>query len=322
MAGKKPHGKEKVGQTLRNILIVLALFIILVDILDLLGIISARELFQGKQSTADISRVDVTVSFIDVGQGDCTLINACGRHILIDAGERDQGQRVVDYLRDAGVDRLDMAVVTHPHSDHIGGMINVIKEIGADEILMPRIPDELTPTSSTYEKFLKTVAESGTKLTPAKAGDEYRFGDAYLKLLSPQTDSVYDNLNDYSVVTRLTFEDTSFLFMGDAEAPVEKELRNLGEATHVNLLKVGHHGSSSSSTKKFLEEVSPDYAVILCGVDNSYNHPNDKIVERLEKNARTILRTDLDGTIVFESDGKTLSYTTEKKPETITDADT
>lgn len=320
MRRKKTKGKGKSGQTTKKLILVFALFIIFADILALLGVIDISDIFEGKRKTLDLSKADVYVNFIDVGQGDCIFIQASGRNILIDAGERDQGTKVVSYLRDAGVDELDMIIVTHQHSDHIGGMADVIKEIGTKEILIPKTPNELTPTTNTYENFLKTVSKSGLMLTQAVAGDEYRFGDAYLKILSPSKDFEYTDLNDYSIVTQLTYEDTSFIFMGDASSAVEKNIISHENLKQVDVLKVGHHGSNTSSSKKFLEMTSPQCAVILCGADNSYNHPHNKVLERLEKNAGMILRTDIHGTIIISSDGKNIDYTVEKGMEDLTNA--
>lgn len=320
MDAKKTPGKGTAGKSIRNLILVFVLFILLIDVLDLLGIVSIPELMAGKRQTAVLPGEEVAVSFIDVGQGDSIFINACGRTILIDAGERDQGGKVVSYLREQGVEKLNMIIVTHPHSDHIGGMTDVVKEIGAEMILIPKLPDTLTPTTVSYENFLNAVAENGFSLTQAKAGDEYRFGDAYLKILSPSEDADYTDINEYSAVARLTFEDTSFLFTGDAGNVVEKALRSSGRLGHTDVLKVGHHGSDTASSKKFLERIMPDYAVISCGVDNSYSHPNDKVMERLEKNAGMILRTDINGTVIIRSDGKNIEYALEKGTEVLTNA--
>ena len=252
---------------------------------------------------------DLQVHYIDVGQGDCSLICYNGINILTDAGEKEYGDTVVKYLQKLGIAKLDYVIASHPHSDHIGGLAEVIKEFDIGTVIAPKVSSELTPTSSSYENFLKALKKKGVKLTAAKAGTVYSLANpdvendnTAIEIIAP-VNSNYDNLNDFSVVFKLTHGSNSFLFMGDAQKEAEDDILASGAYVAADVLKVGHHGSSTSTKKKFLEAVMPKYAVIECGKDNSYNHPNQDTVDRLEKYDVEIYRTDNDGNIVFYSDG-------------------
>ncbi len=202
-------------------------------------------------------------------------------------------------------------IATHPHSDHIGGLPTVISGIDVENIIMPEIPDEYVPTTKTYYNLLTAISDKGLKITKAVTGDAYDIGGAVLTILAPISYSG-DNMNNYSVTSILDYGETSFLFTGDMESTVEKELVNYGYDLSVDVIKVGHHGSSTSSSEKFLSAVNPRYCVIQCGADNSYNHPNEKTVERLLEYTKEIYRNDLQGTIVIESDGSQLNCIFEK----------
>ncbi|MDR1463953.1 MAG: MBL fold metallo-hydrolase [Oscillospiraceae bacterium] len=247
------------------------------------------------------------VHFIDVGQGDCALIESGGQFMIIDGGERGAENTVTAYLQDRGVKKLDYVVATHAHSDHIGGLAyGVLPRFPAGEIIAPRYSEESMPTTKTYEKFLEAVAarvEDGAKATYAKPGTQYTLGDASFEVLGPLEDTG-DEYNNSSVVILLEYGGARFLFTGDVEKSAEKALvKTYGEGLRADVLKVPHHGSSTSSTKNLLDAVQPAYAVICCGQDNSYNHPNAAVVARLLEHGITVLRTDLDGTIVMTVDG-------------------
>ena len=252
---------------------------------------------------------ELSVHFIDVGQGDCTLMLSDGKSMLIDSGEAEYSSSVIKYLKRKGVKRLDCIVITHPHTDHFGGMADIIKKIGADRIIMPRISSEFMPTTSSYERLLKTVSSAGLKIDAAK-DESFTLGKAEIKLYT--SDYKGENLNNNSVIVRAQNGANSFLITGDCEREEEQILLDKGVDLSAKVLKVAHHGSATGSSAEMLDEILPRYAVISCGAGNSYGHPHDVTLSRLDKYADKILRTDLNGNIVFISDGEGLTVQTQK----------
>ena len=252
----------------------------------------------------------VSVHFIDVGQGDSTLIIAPDKTVLIDGGDNGWGPTVLAYLRGQGVSEIDILIATHPHADHIGGLIDVIRELPIGEVIAPELPDALIPTTRTYTNFLLALLERSLSITPAQVGDTRDLGGgAVLTIHGPVRD--YAILNDMSVVSRLKFGETSFLFTGDAELAAEHDLATAG-GIRSTVLHIGHHGSRTSTTEIFLAAVSPSIAVIPCGLDNQYGHPHRSVIERLNAANIRILRTDLDGTVVLTTDGHSIGVRTER----------
>ncbi len=256
---------------------------------------------------------EAQVYFIDVGQGDSELIRLkdSGIDILIDAGTRSTKQELADYLKELGVDDIDILIGTHPHEDHIGGMAKIIEEFPIGTLYLPETSDEMTPATKTYESLLDAAENKNVTVRTAAAGDVLlEQGNTSFKVLSPShTD--YDNLNDYSIVTRLKVGDTAFLFQGDAETPVEEEILDSGADVSCDVIKLGHHGSSTSSSRAYLEAANPSAAVISCGVGNEYGHPHRETMDLLEKLSITPYRTDTQKTLLAETDGKTIVWQTE-----------
>lgn len=258
------------------------------------------------------------VYYLDVGQADSQLIRLPdGTNILIDAGDRGTANQIVPYLKNLGVKKIDLLIATHPHADHIGGMANVINGLEIGKIYLPRVDDSQTPTTKTYENMLKAISDKNLKMTQAKAGmTVYEADGAKVEFLAPNSKK-YDDLNNYSIVTKLTYGNTSFLFTGDAESESESEIvRNYPDSLACDVLKLGHHGSSTSSSDRFLEIVQPRYAVISCGVDNDYGHPHREIVNKMDDFQVLTYRTDTQGTIRAVSDGSTVTLTA-KQPSVI-----
>lgn len=245
------------------------------------------------------------VHYIDVGQGDCSLVVCDGQTLLIDAGENGHETDVINYLRSLGIEKLDYIIATHPHSDHIGGMAEVIEEFGMDNIIMPKLTKEQTPSTKTYTKMLEAIQTSDAKVISAKPGSSYALGTAVIDILGPVTDDAED-LNSMSVVAKVTHGENSFMFTGDAETDEEKEIIETGADLDVDVLKMAHHGSNTSSHKDFLAEATPEVCVIMCGENNDYGHPHKEPLERVKKYTDEIYRTDICGDIIISSDGENL----------------
>lgn len=255
---------------------------------------------------------ELQVHFIDVGQGDCIYIAAGGQNMLIDCGEADESARAVAYLQDMGIRQLDYVVGTHPHSDHMGGMDRIIEEFGIGEFIIPHLDDEDIPTTSYFLRFLDAAERHGVKLTEAVTGSEFTVGDAHCEIVAPNSKK-YEDINNYSVGIVLRHGSESFIFTGDAEGVAEQEMLGGGRLGKMNVYKVGHHGSSSSSTAAFLRVIRPDTAVISCGAGNAYGHPTDSVIKRLSAYTDNIYRTDLCGSIVITLDGSSLNVTAERR---------
>ncbi len=245
----------------------------------------------------------MTVTFLDVGQGDCSLIECGETVIMIDGGESEYAGTVNSYLALKGISEIDCYIFTHPHSDHIGAAPGVIRANDVAQVMMTTFSEINIPTTTTYEKLLDAVLEEDCEVLYVNAGDTYSYGDLTLDILSPSAQT--DEYNDMSVVVKITYEDTSFLFTGDATQTVEKEMTGKFDLS-ADVLKVGHHGSHTSTSEEFLSAVSPLLAVISCGADNSYGHPHKDVVDLLNAHEISIVRTDLSGDIVVYSNGKNI----------------
>lgn len=245
---------------------------------------------------------NLKIHFIDVGQADSILIQAAdGSFVLIDAGNNGDGPGVVSYLKSQGVKELAAVVATHPHEDHIGGMDTVIKSFPIKQVYMPNA----SSTTKTFEDMIAAINASGAKRIQAKPGVTLDVPGITGIFLAPNG-SGYDDLNNFSAVLKLTYGSTSFLLTGDAEDVSEGEMLKNGNL-QATLLKVGHHGSASSTTSAFLKSVSPKYAVVSVGTGNSYGHPNDGTMSRIAAAGVSVYRTDQTGTIIATSDGNSIT---------------
>lgn len=264
----------------------------------------------GSKDTTDAGSTDdgsplVKVHFIDVGQGDSILIQSGDASMLIDAGTNESGTVVTDYLKSQGITRLDWVIGTHPHEDHIGGLDNVIRGFDIDRIMMP----EKEHTTKTFEDVLDAIMEKDLSITVPVPGDTYELGSGSFTVLGPVKDYGND-LNNWSVAIRFVCGDTSFVFTGDAESEAEADMLAQNPDMGANVLKLGHHGSSTSTSDAFLNAVHPGAVVISCGRDNDYGHPHDSTLEKIHGIGADIYRTDTQGTIIVESDGKSLTFGT------------
>lgn len=247
-----------------------------------------------------------TVTVIDVGQADSIFIQAGGKNILIDAGNREDSGKIIEFLEEHKVSKLDAFIGTHPHEDHIGGAADVLNSIGSAKIVMPKVASN----TKTFENLLITIKKLGMKVSVPKVGDYIiNENDLKLQVLAPASSS-YEETNENSIVTKLTIGKKTFLFTGDAEAVSENEMMSGQISLKADVLKVGHHGGQTSTSTAFLKEVSPEYAVISVGAGNTYKHPNSETLARIGK-IKTV-RTDLLGTITFTTDGSTLTVKSER----------
>ena len=237
------------------------------------------------------------VHYIDVGQGDCELICCDGEYMLIDAGVPDAGDTVVEYLENHSIDKLTYLVCTHPHADHCGGLDAVVENIEVETVFTSPYIGE----NKSYEYFENAVYDAELDFTVPELGEVFYLGEAKFRFLGPLQD--YENVNDDSLVMRLEYGDTSFLFTGDMTSTAERDLLDEGLKVDCDVLKVGHHGSSGSSCYQFLYEAAPTIGVISCAVGNDYGHPHKETISRLSDAGVTVYRTDLDGTVIIFSDG-------------------
>lgn len=256
-----------------------------------------------KLKEANSGDYPMTVTFIDVGQGDCSLIECGDTVILIDGGEAEYAGSVNSYLAFKGISEIDCYIFTHPHSDHIGAVPGIMRVNDVNQVMMTTFSKINIPTTNTYEKLLDAVSEEDCDILFVSAGETYTYGELTLDILSPSSQT--DEYNDMSVVVKVSYEDTSFLFTGDATQTVEKEMVSKFDLS-ADVLKVGHHGSHTSSSEEFISAVSPLLAVISCGTYNSYGHPHKDVVDLLEAHNITISRTDLQGNVVVYSNGKNI----------------
>lgn len=250
------------------------------------------------------------VHFIDVGQADCILMTCGDKAIMIDAGETDSYKTIASYLTINNVKKLDYLILTHAHADHIGSADDIINNYEVDNVIMTRLTEENTPTSDVYSNLLNALASSKAKVYAAKAGDTYKLDDISFDILGPVKD--YKELNNTSVVVKVTYGNTKFLFQGDAEAKAEKDILAAGYDVSADVIKLGHHGSRTSTDLDYLRAVNPQAAVISCGLNNSYKHPNPETIAKLESMSIPYYRTDVRGNIVIECDGNNFSFNCER----------
>lgn len=253
-------------------------------------------------SNSEVSGV-LTIDYIDVGQGDSALVNVNGKYMLIDAGTNASEKDLINYLKGKNIQKIDYVIGTHPHEDHIGGLDKVIDNFDIGQVYLPKI----SHTTKTYESVLESIKNKGLKVTTAKEGVKIDLGPGTTVEMYSPNKSKYDNLNDYSPIMRVVFGENKFLFTGDAEREAENEVIKKGVDLSADVLKVGHHGSDTSTSDDFLKKVNPKIAIISCGKGNDYGHPHNSTVNKLEGRNIKTFRTDEVGTIQVESDGKNLT---------------
>lgn len=254
---------------------------------------------------------ELNVHFIDVGQGDSILIEAPDQTVLIDGGDNDQADKLLRYLKKQKVSKIDLVIASHPDADHIGGLDKVIDSFEVKQVMMPKLPDSIVKTTKSYEDLLMAIKNKGLTIKVPEAGQQYSFKGGKMVFVGPVKKD-YKEVNNHSISLRLEYGKQSFLFMGDTEKKAEKDILQTNSKLNAVVLKASHHGSNGASGTEFLEAVNPDYVVFSCGASNKYGHPGKQTVERVKSRKAKILRTDLHGSVVFQTDGNELTVTKEK----------
>ncbi|MBR3161636.1 MAG: MBL fold metallo-hydrolase [Bacilli bacterium] len=264
----------------------------------------AKELEKKETKEVVIMHDNLKIYFLDVGQAEAILIDSSGEYMVIDGGNNNDGPLIVKYFQDLGVKDIKYVIGTHAHEDHIGGLDDIINSFNINTIY---IPDAIT-TTKTFEDLLNSIDKKNMTFKVPKIDSTFKLGEADVKIIYTGTD--IDDLNNTSIILKLTYGNNSFLFTGDTTNTIEKQI--LDKDLEADLLKVAHHGSKYSSSAHFLKKVDPKYAVISCGNDNSYDHPNSITIKKLNLMDVKIYRTDMDGTIIVNSDGNNINFETVK----------
>lgn len=255
----------------------------------------------------DTAAGHMEVHFLDVGQADCILISCDGCHMLVDAGNNQDGEMIVSYLKEQGITELDYVIATHPHADHIGGMDTVIENLGIKTLFMP----QKVHTTKTFEEVIAAIEAHDLSITVPKLGDTYPLGSGSFTILAPVKEDYGEDLNNWSVGIKLVHGSNTIVMCGDAEEEAEEDICESGLDISADVLKLGHHGSRTSSGELFLKTVDPKYAIISCGRGNDYGHPHEETLNKLSEAGILVFRTDTQGTIVLKSDGKSLKFNVE-----------
>lgn len=245
---------------------------------------------------------ETEIHYIDVGQGDATLIGSGGHTMLIDCGQNDQGTALQLYLTKQGVERLDYLVLTHPDADHIGGADVIITKFEIDTVFM----SDYEKDNKTYREVIDALDAKGLSWSVPQPGEVYPLGEAQFTILAPNRE--YDDPNNASIALLFQNGENTFLFTGDAEEEAENDILANGLSVRADVYKAGHHGSDTASSEAFLEAVSPEYALISCGEGNSYGHPHAEVLNRLRAMGVKVFRTDEQGSIIAWSDGSEITW--------------
>lgn len=312
---------KKVDRTyISHIITALIIFAMLIGLNDLVFKVEALPTWQGIYNLLKLDEkppaspdAELKVHFIDVGQGDSQLIQSPEYTVLIDGGESDQAQNVINYINNLGIKKLDYVVVTHFHSDHMGGMSEILNAFKVGRIIFPETDEYFLPlpTTRAFVKMLETIEQKQIPVTYSTPNHNIFLGENIsLTLLAPVT--IYDDMNNVSIVSKLVHGENSFLFTGDIEAKAESDILGKHKDLGATVLSSPHHGSRTSSSSEFIDAVSPQYTVIQCGANNSYGHPHKETLETYNNIDTEILRSDLLGNIVFASDGKGITITSAK----------
>jgi len=308
----RSSGKKSGNKKFSPILIVVILLVVIGAAVAAWHFGLLDSLLQGEDTVPTIVAVDgnMEIHFIDVGQADAVFIITSEGTMLIDAGSRRSGPRVVEYLQELGTQEITYVVGTHPHEDHIGGMDLVINAFDIGTFMMP----DVVHTTRTFERMIEALENEdnivGDVTTPTR-GDVFEMGGAIFTILHPGPDHESNNLNDWSISKRVAFGNFSMITTGDAEVPAEREmLETVSQHLNADVLRLGHHGSRTSTMQEFFDAVNPSITIIQVGADNRYGHPHPEVMERIE--GTRIYRNDLHGDIILTTDGTNIDISTER----------
>lgn len=273
----------------------------------------ARNFDCGPKPYVELAEGESSVSFIDVGQGDCELIRTANRNVLIDSGNSGTAGRVINFMRYLGITKLDIVIVTHPHDDHYIEMTDILKRFAVGQFIMPQLPENLIPDNYYYKRLMRMLENRGIPVRYIKAGESFKLEDnCRIDILSPIYDD-YEDMNNFSIVTRFVHGERSFLFTGDLEQIGELDLVESGMEIKSDVLKISHHGSRNSSTEMFLTAVSPEIAVACSGSYNGFRHPHAAVFYRLkDAGCSTTYSTANNGNVVIVTNGVDLRVEIEK----------
>lgn len=297
--------KKNIKRNFFEILIILLAFLI-INNQDKIKNLFNQNNNQNQNDYINTNNDLLKVHYLDVGQGDSIFIELPNNEtMLIDAAESYQSENIINYLKNLNYQKIDYVIGTHPHTDHIGGLKDIINTFEIGKIYMPKV----VSTTKTYESLLMAIKDKNLKINTAKAGTTIIDTDALkINILAPNN-ITYTELNNYSAVTKITYGTTKFLFMGDAEKLSENEIK---ENVTADVIKIGHHGSNTSSSIDFIKKVNAKYGIISVGLNNKYNLPKEEIITNWENSGTKIYLTSINGTITALSDGTNIKIESEK----------
>lgn len=302
-------GAKKIFTTIIAIVIVAIASVFGIDLSDILDTGKTEGVQTSINNSIENVEGTLILTMIDVGQADAFLFEHDGMTALVDCGTRHDGDDIIKFLNEKGIEKLDFVFGTHPHDDHMGGMLEVITNIQVGKIIIPDV-EENKATSNWYESLILELASGEYDVEYAKEDSIYYVGDAKFHILT-QLEEYNGDLNNYSAIMKVSFGEMDVIMTGDAETVVEKVAIDSGKNLSAEILKVGHHGSDTSSSKEFLDAIAPDYALISVGLGNKHEHPIKSTMDKLLERNIDVFRTDESGTVVVTITESDISFNTD-----------
>lgn len=299
MANTKNDQKKQLSKTIVTIALLLIAAVVAINQVGESNSSNTETQSNGQNSSSEVQKLqgELKLTMIDCGQADSFLLEQNGNTCLVDCGTRSTGKDVVKYLKDKGITKIDYLFGTHPHDDHMGGMYDVITNFEIGKVILPEIKNGEV-TTNWYLKLMKELKTGKYNLEYSQVGEIYNLGEATIRVIGPIWEVKNSDLNNYSIVLKVSFGEMDVIMTGDAEKEVEKAILSSGIDLDAEILKVGHHGSDTSTSEEFLDAISPDYALISAKLGNKYNHPVKETMENLKNREIPVYRTDENGTVV------------------------